>query len=470
MRRPALHRHSSCALLLGALALHPGLAAATPAPDWPAAGQEVTALLQAYLRTDTTNPPGHETDGARFLAERLAAEGIESQILEGGPGRGNLIARVKGDGTLPPLCLLSHIDVVTAEPSSWPADKGPLSGVLDDQGYVWGRGALDMKGMGAIEAMTLILLQRSGARLKRDVVLLAVADEEVDNEGIRFIADQHWDKVGCSHVINEGGIGISDLFFPGQTVYPISVGEKGVLWARLIASGEPGHGSTPVPDRAPQRLMQAVAALEAREVEPTFHPALLETIAAAGVQKGGLTGFILQHPRLAKRVLRGRFMENPITRAAVTTTVNVTGFGGANEPNVVPGEVWANIDARVLPGQTPEQVLAELQALTPWPWVRYEVLSTHPAAVSQWDDPLFRALVARSVEGRPDVVAGPVISVGYTDSVYLRPKGVTAYGFVPFEVSAEELGTMHGNNERVSTANLERGLRILYSAVADVSM
>ena len=247
--------------------------------DWDAAGQETVHLLSEYLQINTVNPPGNETLGAEFgkLRRKDAA-----QIVESAPGRGNLIARISGTGDKPPICLLSHIDVVPSEADSWPADKQPLSGVIDEEGRIWGRGALDMKGMGAIQVMTMVLLARQSASLERDIVLLAVADEEV-NTGIQLLVDEYWDE-SCAYVINEGGLGINDLFFPDQRAYAISVGEKGVLWLKMIATGDPGHGSTPRPNEAPTRLLQALNAIESRKVEPNIHPSMYELLRNAGRQ------------------------------------------------------------------------------------------------------------------------------------------------------------------------------------------
>ena len=431
--------------------------------DWQAAGRETTALLSGYLQVDTTNPPGNETAGAEYLAAFLEAQGIETRIIESAPGRGNLVARIEGSTEAPPLCLLSHIDVVSAEPEAWPPGRGPLSGTLDEEGMLWGRGALDMKGMGALEAMVLVLLKRHEVPLQRDVILVAVADEEIDGTGIRTLLEDHWEELGCSHVINEGGIGLEGMFFDDQAIYPISVGEKGVLWLKMVASGEPGHGSTPRPGTAPARLLAATEAIQGRKPRPQWNPALLELLASAGSDHGGLSGAILRRPWLARLLLRKRLMENPLTRAALTDTVNITGFGGANQPNVIPGEAWALLDCRLQPGTTAEAMLAELTDLVDDPHVRFEVLSSMEAAVSPWDDPLYEALVQAANE--TGGVAGPVISVGFTDSIYLRPLGVRAYGLVPFVVSEELVATMHGNGERVSTENLERGLQVLTTAV-----
>lgn len=433
--------------------------------DWDAAGAEATEILAGYLRVDTTNPPGNETAGALYLQGVLARDGIASEIVEFAPGRGSLIARLPGSGAEPPLCLLSHIDVVTAEPSRW--SQPPLSGAVVG-GDLWGRGALDMKGMGALEVATLVQVERLGLPLRRDLVLLAVADEEDAGRGIDSMVAQ-WDRIGCSHVINEGGLGIEDLFFEGQTVFAISVGEKGATWVKMIASGEPGHGSTPAPGRAPERLARALDRLSRRKAEVHWSPELLETFRRAGRQGGGVKGAILQSPGLVKLLLRGMLLGKPPTRAVLTNTVNVTGFGGAQKPNVVPSETWAVLDCRTLPGQDPQALLAELAALVDDPQVRFEVMSSSRGSLSPADDPLFRALAARAVEGRDDAVAGPVLSVGYTDSNALRPLGVRAYGFVPVVVDAERLGTMHGDDERVRVSDLRDGLRILLSAVLDVS-
>lgn len=436
--------------------------------DWPELGRQTARLLSDYLQVDTTNPPGNETAGALFLSDWLAARDIASEIWEYAPGRGSLVARVKGSGEQPPLCLLSHIDVATAEPERWPEGKGPLSGTIDAEGRVWGRGALDMKGMGAMQAMLLVMAARSGVELNRDLILLAVADEEVDNLGIQHIASR-WEEIGCSHVVNEGGVGIADMLFPGQTVFPISVGEKGVLWMRMTAEGEPGHGSVPLPDQAPERLARAALAVRDRPVKPSWDPALLELLAAIGEEEGGLSGAVLQRPALVKALVRGQLMGNPLTRAGLTDTAHVTGFEGAEQPNVVPSKVYGYIDSRLLPGTDPAQMKAELQALV-GEGVSLEVMQAMPASVSEWrGDPFYEALARRSVEGLPRAVAGPVVSVGFTDSIVLRPLGVRAYGLVPFVLTEAELRTMHGDGEYVRIDNLRRGLWVLWNAVLDVS-
>lgn len=451
-------------------------ALATPPPqvvrwrdavDWSEAGAEATELLAEYLAIDTVNPPGNEARGAAFLERELAADGIDSTRLSVAPGRDSLIARVAGSGEMPPLCLLSHIDVVPSEDARW--EHGPLSGELVD-GYLYGRGALDMKGMGVLELQVLRWLARLRVPLRRDVVLIAVADEEVDNLGMQQVV-AGWDAIGCSHLINEGGIGIRDALFEGQAIHAISTAEKGVLWLDMVATGPAGHGSTIDEGEAPARLLEAMAAIEQRATRPSIAPEMYDLLQAVGEHRGGLVGWVLRHRWSVNLLARRRLLAEPATRAAITDTVHLTGMVGAMSHNVVPSEVRARYDSRLLPGTTREDILAELTHLTrKVEGIRFEVIHDRESNGSPAADPLFEALARYAVEDRPYAVAGPLLSVGFTDSIYARPLGVHAYGYVPFEVSAEDANAMHGHNERVSVDNLREGLRRLLSAVLEVSV
>jgi len=442
------------------------VAAARDRVDWEAAGAEAVEVLAGYLAVDTRNPPGNEARGAEVLAGVLESEGIASERVTLAPGRESLIARVSGSGAASPLCLLSHIDVAGVEPGNWKVD--PFSGQLDPDGTLWGRGALDMKGMGVLELMTLVWLKRLDVPLERDVVLVAVADEELDNLGMRQLVGEHWDLLGCSHLINEGGFGARDALFEGQTLHSISVAEKGVLWVRMVATGKAGHGSTPVAGEAPARLLEAMEAIGRRKPRPRIDPALFGLLAAAGRHHGGFSGFVMRSPFLVRLLAKGRLMKNPLTRAAITDTVHLTGLSGGTEPNSVPSRASATYDCRLLPGTAPEDMLAELRHLTrKVEGIEFEVLHSVASTGSPWDDPLYEAIATYATEERPDAAAGPLLSVGFTDSIYARPLGVHAYGYVPFVVDGEELATMHGADERVSSENIREGLRRLFSIVVD---
>jgi acetylornithine deacetylase/succinyl-diaminopimelate desuccinylase-like protein len=438
------------------------------AVDWEAAGDEVAALLSAYLQVDTSNPPGREGEAAAFLAERLQAEGIASRLLAFAPGRANLVARPEGSGEARPLCLLSHMDVATAEADAW--THPPFSGHIDDAGEIWGRGALDMKGLGALELLTLVWLKRLDLPLTRDVVLVAVGDEEVGNTGMAALIEDHWPEIDCSHVINEGGLGVEGGLVDGVTTFGVSFAEKGVLWARVVAEGEPGHGSTPLPDTAPARLLGALERLRAFAPEPEVHPELRRLLAAVGERAGGVEGWVLQTLWATDLFAMGALLDNPLAAATITNTVQVTGFGGAAAPNVLPGEAWAQVDARLLPGTTPDAFLAELERVVDDPHVRFEVLQAEPAYASPTDDPLYRAITGQLRAALPEAAVGPLLMMGSTDSSSLRALGVHAYGVAPFVLPVEQLRGMHGDDEHLSRDNLQRGLEILLRVVTETSV
>ena len=458
------------ACLSKSMQLPPPLMDTTPierAIDWASVGPEATNILQGYVQVDTTNPNGNETRGAEYLGEILAKEGIEYEIHESSANRGNLIARLPstGEPEQGPLCMLSHIDVVTAETEKWKED--PLSGVIKE-GYLWGRGTLDMKGMGVMELMTMLLLKRQAIPLKRDVILLAVADEEIGGEGVRYLADNYWDYLNCEHVVNEGGLGLHDMMFEGQTVYPISVAEKGSVWLKMVASGEPGHGSTPRPNEAPKYLLEAIETLTGRDLEPSLSGPIDQFVINIGGHKGGVYGLVLRNPLLRNTLVKKQMLDNPITRAAIINTVHVTGFGGQNEPNVVPSEVYAILDCRIQPDVEPDEFIASLEEMVS-EHIRFDVISASTGSSSPIEDPFFYALARQAVRGEENAVAGPVVSVGYTDSNYLRPLGVKAYGFVPVALTAEDMEGFHGHNEKLSVENIQNGTKKLFLSVLEVS-
>lgn len=436
------------------------------AVDWQAAGDEAASWLSRYLAIDTVAPPGNERDGAVFLQGVLEAEGVPTRLIEHGDNRASLIARVAGDGSAPPLCLLSHIDVVPAEREHWTHD--PFGGELIE-GEVWGRGALDMKGMGIVELATMVQLNRLQVPLSRDVVMLAVADEEVDGLGMRTLVEQHWDEIGCSHLINEGGLGVRDALFEGQTLHAISVAERGVLWLRLVAEGVAGHGSSISEGEAPARLVEAMAQIARRDKpKAVIHPAFYRLFRRVGEHKGGLIGALIKSPSGVRTLVKPALMKRSATAAALTNTLHLTGMGGGQSVNVVPSQVWAQYDGRLLPGVTAEQQLAKWQELIEGlEGVRWEVIDAVEGNESPIDDPLFDRLAHYAEEDRPDAAAGPVLSVGFTDSIFVRPLGVHAYGYVPFVVTEAEARTMHGHDERVSVENVREGVRRLFSVVVD---
>lgn len=434
--------------------------------DWSAAGDEVAGWLSGYLQVDTVNPVGNEMDGAQFLHRLADDEAIEHQIFDHGGNRASFLARIPGSGSEKPVCLLSHIDVVPSELENWTHD--PLSGAIED-GKVWGRGALDMKGMTMVQWGAMVWLSRLQVPLTRDVILLAVADEEIGGMGMRTLIADHWDGIDCGVILNEGGIGIQDALFPGQDLHPISVAEKGNLWVRLVASGPAGHGSRIEPDEAPGRLLEAMERV-AREYRSdlTIGPELVELLRRVGAHKGGIYGAVLRSKPLRNLLVKPKLKAIAGTRAVITDTLHLTGMGGASSVNVVPSEVWAQYDSRLRPDSSPEAQLAKLQKITAkLPGIRWEVIESKSGNGDSWDDPFFEAIAHYAVEERPQGVAGPVLSPGFTDSIFARDVGVRSFGYVPFVVTQTDAQRMHGHDEHVSVENLRDGTRVLFSLLAD---
>lgn len=434
---------------------------------------EAVAILGDYVRADTRNPGGRERDGIAVITDVLDGEGIGWEIREFAPGRPNLVARLPSAGRAPPVCLLHHVDVVDAEAIRWSNALGPFAGEIapgpDGAPALWGRGALDMKSTGVAHLLAFVWLHRLRVPLDRDVVLLVTGDEEVHNAGIAAVM-RRWDDLGCSHVIGEGGIGIRGALFDDQVVYPITVAEKGALWVQVTATGAPGHGSVPDADSAPWRLVRALRRLEDAEPRPRVHPAVRALLAAVGRDQGGLARLVMTNRALSRALVVPRLRANPGTAGVVGDTINVTGFGGLMQPNVVPSEVFAVLDCRILPGTTADEMLARLAAIIDDPAVRLDVITRSEAPVSPWEgDPVFDALARAMIDGRPHVVAGPMVSVASSDSVAVREAGVIAYGIGPFELDEALVRTMHGDDERIPLDELGAGVRRMFLAVLDVA-
>src|SRR5271157_1313443 len=238
--------------------------------------QEITNLLSDLIHINTTNPPGNETQAATYIAEYLSKEGFKTEIIESAPRRGNVITRLKGTGDKPSLLLLSHLDVVAANPQEWTVD--PFAGAVKD-GYIYGRGAYDMKSMTAIEIMVIKLLNKNHVKLKGDVVLTGTPDEEQGGEeGAGYLLRKHKEKIWCPYVINEGG----GLAFPSKKgyVFPVQTAEKGILWLRIKAKGTPGHGSTPnMADNAILRINSVIGKLGNYKPPTIYVPTLKKFLA-----------------------------------------------------------------------------------------------------------------------------------------------------------------------------------------------
>jgi len=429
--------------------------------DWVALGDETVDLLRRYLMIDTTNPPGNEIAGVRFLAEVLARDGIESETIEAAPDRASLRAKLAGDGSLGGIVLHHHIDVVYADRRYWTVD--PFGGAIAD-GYLYGRGAIDMKSTGILHLAALLALKRARVPLKRDLVFLATADEEAGSEyGAQFIADRRRDWLaGAEYAISELAV-IQTHSSLKAPLGAIVISEKTGLALVLTARGEPGHGSMPWPDTAPNRLVRALNRLLEAERPPRVLPEVQEFFTrVAGLMWGESgAGYDDLDRSLRDPEFRARFLSNRQYAAMVRTTFAVTMLRGSEKSNVIPPEATAQLDCRMLAGDDPEEIAA---------WVRGVIADEHVQVsiarepkipnLSPPDTELYKAMADALRRRAPGVVVAPMILVAFTDNWVFRRCGLHGYGFSPFIVDEAEVQRIHGNDERISLENLRESARV----------
>lgn len=425
--------------------------------------EETVSLLREYLTIDTTNPPGDVSKAADWLENLLRAEGIESTRVGPSAEKPNLIATL-GDGGRP-LVLAHHMDVVPAVPEDWSVD--PFGGELRD-GFVWGRGTLDMKGFGVLSLVCLLTLKRLGVSLKRPLRLLATADEEVGGiDGAKWLAANALDAAGGEFLLTEGSFARAG---PRATYYALQVAEKGVSTVKLIARGLPGHASAPRADNAVVRIARALARIGdyrsppaapelARRYVRAFPPAALRLDDGRTVED--LTDAELED--LLHELSGGGRRQNMLRNTFVPTMVNA-GLG----QNIIPPICDAHVDCRTVPGVTSEALLAELGAVIADPDVELQLVKSSAGTESPADTELYEAIRDAVAAERPDAVVVPFLTAGGTDCKHFRPKGIVCYGNIPFELDEHEGEGIHGVDERVSLENLDRGLRILYRTVVSL--
>lgn len=439
--------------------------------EWSDIGREAADLLVQYVRINTTNPPGNEIVAARFLEAVLAREGIESRVFEPSPGKANLYARLRGDGSARPIVLLSHMDVVEASPEFWSVE--PFAGAVRD-GYVYGRGALDMKGQGIAELMAFVLLRRSGASLRRDVILLATADEEVNGGvGAGWVVREHPELVrGAEFLINEGGSMRRDEA-GGVRYVGVGVTEKAPLWLHVTSRGTAGHGSRPTQDNAVERLIRALARLEAYETPYVVTPAadrFFRDLATREMDPSRRAWFA-DISRAVQDSAARRFLESDLYfNAVLRNTISVTRLAGSGKVNVIPPVARAEVDVRLLPGEEPQRFLAQLRRVVGDTLVSVEPQGVSwPATESPTDNALFRAIEEVSEQHFPGVLVTTPMLAGFTDSHLFRRLGIVSYGIEPFPLSEQESRGVHGNDERLNLRDLEFGTRYLFEILLRVA-
>jgi acetylornithine deacetylase/succinyl-diaminopimelate desuccinylase-like protein len=466
----------SCAVASRAQApITPSATTASPqGVDLSSLESDAVNWLQGLIRINTTNPPGNEVVAAKYLAGILDKEGIHSEIFESTPGRGFLVARLSASAVPDPsraLLLMGHLDVVGADKTKWTVD--PFAGVIKD-GYMYGRGAIDDKGMTIANLAVMIALKRSGARLSRDVILLAEGDEEDGGAmGMKFAVDKHWDKIAAGFALNEGGrVVLKD----GKVQYTgVQASEKVSVNVDVIATGTSGHGSIPRKDNAVTHLAAAVEKIGTFETPVQFN----------SVTRGYFSGIAPIEDEDTSKWMRAletsdrgdhaaRWVSDadPLWNAMLRDTISPTMLQAGIRQNVVPSEARAVLNIRLLPGNNVDPLLAKLKQAVNDPQIRFEVEPNagQTAPSSSLTSDLYASIGRVAAKQFPNTPVVPFMSTGATDSIQLRLRTVQAYGLLPFPLAEEDFLRMHADDERIPLASFRKGVDFLYGVVSDFAV
>ena len=451
------------------------------AQSGPAAGLDMRLLesqailwLQGLIRINTTNPPGNEIAAAKYLADILQKEGISSEIFASAPGRGILVARLSATAMPNPsraLLLVGHLDVVGVDKSKWTVD--PFGAVIKDS-YLYGRGSIDDKGMTIANVAVMVALKRSGARLDRDIILLAEGDEEAGGEfGIKFAVDQHWDKIASGFALNEvGRVVVKD----GKAQYVgIQATEKVAANLDVIATGTSGHASIPRQDDPVTHLSAAIAKIGAFETPVQFNSvtrAYFDGLSKVEDDETGKWMRALQESDRTDHAARWISAKDPVWNAMMRDTIAPTMLQAGIRPNVIPAEARGVVNIRLLPGDQLGPLVSKLQQAVNDPEIRFEVEPNggEAAPSASLTSDLYNTISRVAGQEFPGAAVLPYMSTVFTDSAPLRMRNVQAYGLLPFPLSAEDELRMHGNDERIPLDSFRKGLEFLYHIVTDFAV
>jgi len=426
--------------------------------------EEGLSLLRSLIRIDTSNPPGNEEAAVQFIEAWLKKEGITSKIFSPAPRRGNLLARLKGKKAGEPIVLLGHIDVVPADETGW--TEGPFSAAVKD-GYLYGRGAVDMKSDVAAQILAFAALKREGITPERDIILLVTGDEEAGGEmGVGYMLEKVDELSDAAFVLSEGGSIIEE---EGVLHAQVSIGEKKLCQFMIRAHGTGGHGSMPHRDNANDKVVRA-----ANRIIGHNWPIRRNKIATrylTGILKGkkfkGFTFSTLSNA-LRRKHFRSFVENNVVYNALLRNTVALTILKGGVKVNVIPPESEASFDARILPEEQHELFLAQVQKVAGKD-VEVVPIDRGESIPSRYDTEFFRA-IRRAVKSRKgNIPVLPFITTGATDLRYFRQIGITAYGFSPIALSHAEMLSMHSIDERISLEGFAEGLDATCDLVKDLA-
>jgi acetylornithine deacetylase/succinyl-diaminopimelate desuccinylase-like protein len=422
-------------------------------------------LLQRLLQFDTTNPPGNEVECISFINGLLTDAGIKTTLLAKTPNRPNLVARLAGQGNAPPLLLYGHVDVVTTENQKW--QHPPFSGAIAD-GFVWGRGALDMKGGMAMMLAAFLRAKSENLQLPGDLVFAVLSDEETGgDQGARYLVENHAGLFdGIRYAIGEFG---GFTFYVGrQKFYMIMVAEKQACWMKATIRGPGGHGSIPVRGGAMAKLGRLLNQLDKHRLPVHITPIARRMVKTIAKSVGGLPAMVLHqllNPLLTDSLLnvigeRGR-MFDPLLHNTVSPTV----LQGSSQLNVIPGKVSVQIDGRLLPGYHFEDMNRELRKII-GDDVELEILRYEPGPAEP-DMGMFDTLANSLRKADPDGIPVPFLLSGVTDGRFFSKLGIQTYGFLPMKLPRDFnfTKTIHAADERIPSDSVEFGTNIIYNVL-----
>ncbi len=476
--------------------MNPGTSATASAPailtehatpddiKWADVSDEALTLLRSYLRFPTVNDPlrltpqeaaeepwvaGNEEDAASWLAEVLRTEGITPELLTAKRGRTSLMACLRSEHpTKLPLVLLSHSDVVPVLRKEWDHDIDPFSATIRD-GYLYGRGVLDLKALGIAHLMIFILLHRLRVPLNRDVILLIVADEEAGgNYGAAWLLQSRPELFQCSVVLGEGGFSIQGLWH-GKNIHAISVAEKGCIEIECLVDGAGHHAGMPSANPPTARLVSALSRILKLDMPVRVTDTTQALISALIENTPGLRGKLLRLPFFAGTVAPKHLSGLPAVNAMLRDTIALTILESGLKGNLVPGQARAVLNIRLLPGTDPEAMMEKIRKTVADPEVQVRQLHLKLPNACDFRTGEFDALARQARTSKGDLVV-PILCPGASDGRHWRYAGVHCYGWVPFPIGASDLMGVHGPNERVSLSAFEWGLQHLYGAVREIVM
>lgn len=436
-------------------------------PDFSNVAEEAAKDLQKYIQIKTIR--GNEIESAKFLKSILEKNDISVKLISypGKPDRTSLIAELPGTEEGGGVIFMNHMDVVEAEAAEW--KYPPYQGIrIEDR--IYGRGAVDMKGLGLMQLYAMLLVKKSGIKLKHKLMYIALADEESRSmHGAQYIVNNHKDLFkGYEFIHNEGGSGTDSVAIEGSKIFNLQYAEKGILWLELEAKAESGHGSTPPLSYAAKNMLDFLMELQVFSKETILSDVTSAFFYQMGTASSFPNSFVLKRSGnpLLQIILKGVIQSNKHLRAMTSNTISITGID--SDPigiNVITNHTKATVDIRLLPGVVPNEYLKKIKSIADKYNVEVKVKHAEPATVSPMDSKFFQVLAGTATKVVPEAVVTPFLSPGTTDSSYFRMNGFKCYGLIPALLTNYELDGIHGKDESIRIIHLKTGIQILYETI-----